>query len=56
MGGGEDAKWTAPQTTDKHLTKNSQILAVYKATTNHVSLHLWDWLLDARYARGPLDR
>ena len=22
--------------------KNSQILAVYKATTNHVSLHLWD--------------
>ena len=23
--------------------KNSQILAVYKATTNHVSLHLWDY-------------
>ena len=32
----------------KHLTKNSQILAVYKATTYHVSLHLWDWPLDAR--------
>ena len=32
----------------KRSTKNWQILAVYKATTNHVSLHLWDWPLDAR--------
>ena len=32
----------------KRSTKNSQILAVYKATTNHVSLHLWDWPLDPR--------
>ena len=32
----------------KRLTKNSQILAVNKATTNHVSLHLWDLPLDAR--------
>ena len=40
----------------KRLTKNSQILAVYKATINQVSLHLWDWPLDARYTCGPLDR
>ena len=45
-GGGEDAKWTTPQTTAQML--NLQILAMYKATTHHVSLHLWDWLLDAR--------
>ena len=32
----------------KCSTKNSKILAVYKATMYHVSLHLWDWPLDAR--------
>ena len=32
----------------KRSTKYSQILAVYKATTYHVSLHLWNWPLDTR--------
>ena len=46
-GGGEgDAKWTTPKT--KRSMKNSYNLEVYKATTYHVSLHLWDWPLDAR--------
>ena len=40
----------------KRSMKNSQILAVFKATTYHVSLHLWYWPLDARQAHGPLDR
>ena len=52
----QDAKATAPQKLHKRSTKNSKILAVYKATTYKVSLHLWEWILDARLARGPLDR
>ena len=45
MGGG---KWGGGETLNDRSTKplykrsNSQILAVYKATTNHVRLHLWD--------------
>ena len=37
-----DVKTTAPRPQRKRSTKNSKILAVYKATTYHVNLHLWN--------------
>ena len=55
-GGGEKLNEPLHGQLHKRSTKNSQVLAVYKATTYHVGLHLWDWPLDARKARGPLDR
>ena len=47
-GGGEMLNELLHRPLHKPSTKNSQILAVYKATTYHVSLHLWDWPLDTR--------
>ena len=45
--GGEMLNELLHRSLNKRLTKNSQILEVYKATTYHVSLHLQDWTLDA---------
>ena len=47
-GGGEMLNEPLQRPLHKRSMKNSYNLEVYKATTYHVSLHLWDWPLDAR--------
>ena len=47
-GGGEDAKWTAPQTTAQTFSEELADPSHVESYQNHVSLHLWDWPLDAR--------
>ena len=41
MGGGKTLNEPLHRPLQKRPMKNSQILAVYKATTYYVTLHLW---------------